>query len=96
MGNRNEQYIYNTEITTTHESSLTKHAECPKYAPLFLQPVPEVPIDKLRAAADKGDHEVILVMTKHIKELREHIAKRKKEEQTHYETYLKSCATELK
>ena len=97
MGNLNRtQHIYNNEYITIHESSTAKTAECPKYTPLPTYYAPEVPLDKLRHAASRGDHEVVLTMTKYIKDLRENIAKRKKEEQLHYENYLKSCTSELK
>ena len=91
IGNRNTQHIYNTEVITVRENTTSKKSDCPKYVPLATYHAPELPLEKLRVAVDKGDHEVVLAMTKYVKELREHIAKRKKEEQHHYEQYLNSC-----
>lgn len=97
MGNiHRTQHIYNNEYVTVHEAVTAKSSECPKYIPLPIYFAPEVPLEKLRHAATKGEHDVILTMTKYIRELRENIAKRKKEEQQHYENYLKSCTLELK
>lgn len=92
----NTKNIYNNEYITVHETLSTKEAQCPKYIPLPVYAALEVPLEKIKSAAAKGDHSVVLVMTKYIRELRENIAKRKKEEQLHYENYLKSCQPELK
>ena len=93
--NRTTQHFYNIEIITVNEP-LSSNNGCPAYAPLPVTVTPEVPLVKLRQAADKGDHEVIVVLTKYIRDLREYIAKEKKEEMLHQQQYLDSCHAEVK
>lgn len=97
MGNTKHitQYIYNTEIVTIKEPTIPTK-ECPPYVPLSVTITPEVPIVKIRQAADKSDHEVVIVLTKYIRDLREYIAKEKKEELIHQQQYLSNCDSTLK
>lgn len=87
------RHIYNNEYITVNETHNTKKPDCPKYIPLPVYFAPEVPLDKIKRAANKSDHEVVLLMTAYIKELREDIARRKKDEQLHYDNYLNNCQT---
>lgn len=97
MGNLSRtQHVYNNQYITIHEPAPIKSTECPKYLPLPTYFAPEVPLDRLRQAASKSDHDVVLAMTRYIKELRENIAQRKKDEQAHYDNYLKNCSDQLK
>lgn len=93
--NRTTQHIYNTEIITVKDTPQITNS-CTVYTPLPVTATPEMPIVKLRQAADKSDHEVVIVLTKYIRDLREYIAKEKKEEILHHQKYLESCQAEVK
>ncbi len=91
------QYINsNNEETINNEQTEVVVHDCPLYVPLPPIVLPDVPVDKIRKAALKNDQEVINLMTKHIRELRERVATRKKEELEHYQNYLIKCNTEVK
>lgn len=88
------QHIYNTKIITIKESAAPD--VCGKYQPLPASATPDLPIDKIRLAADQSDHEVIFLLTKYIRELREYISREKKEELAHHQKYLSDCESTLK
>lgn len=97
MGNHTQtQYIFKTENVTNKEAQAVKVEACEKYTPLPVYLPPEIPLDKLRQATHEGEREVIIELTKYIKEIRESVVKRKKDERIHYENYLKTCPAEAK
>jgi uncharacterized protein YceK len=92
--NQTVQHVYNTEIITIKEKQDVSH--CPVYKPLPTSAIPELPLMKVRHAADNNEREVVVILTKYIRDLREYIAKEKKEELLHHKKYLDSCSTEVK
>lgn len=90
------QSIHSNDYVTITAPTPARTSDCPRYTPLPPFNPPDVPLEKLRSALDKNDHEVIIELTKYIRELRESISKRKKENIQHYENYSKSCAQQLK
>lgn len=97
---RTIQHIYNTEIVNNENITIQESKQhtlaCPIYIPLSSTAAPDIPILKVRQAADKSDHEVVVELTKYIRDLREYIAKQKKDEKLHYQKYLDSCLAEVK
>lgn len=90
------QSIHNNDYVTITNTAPARISDCPKYIPLPPFMPPDVPLEKLRGALDKNDHEVIVELTRYIRELRESISKTKKENTQHYEAYSKSCSQQLK
>ena len=94
-GNRIIRHAHNTEIKASKDA-----AEYDKTCPIYTLPAatvaPEIPVDKIRSAANKSDGEVIAMLTKHIRDLREYISKEKREAIIHHQKYLTICEFELK
>jgi tRNA G37 N-methylase Trm5 len=98
MGNSSSttQNFYNTEYVSNEYITIGEQKECRMYVPLDYTLTPDIPILKIRQAADKSDAEVILELTKYLKELREYIAKEKREQKAHYQNYIDACLSEVK
>lgn len=89
-------YVTNNEFIIL-TSELDDGADtCPIYVPLPAFIAPDVPMDRLRQAAATNEKSVVLELTQYIRELREHISARKKDEQTHYQNYVDTCKDQLK
>lgn len=97
MGNHTQtQYIFKTENVTQKETPVPKRQGCAKYIPLATYLPPDIPMDKLKQAIHEGEKETILELTRYIRDIRESVVKRKKDEKLHYEDYLKTCPDEAK
>lgn len=93
----NTHYTQSNEYNFLSQSKeVSKAPICPMYVPLPIVLPPEIPVEKIRKNKVISDKEMLYILTKHIKDLREHIANRKKQEAMHYESYLLECTSSLK
>ncbi len=103
--NSYSNYVKNETYTVSREEKSTKESKtmateptfkCDTYIPLPVAAMPEVPIDKIKNLQSKSEKEIQSILVSHIKELREYISNKKKQDAEHYQSYLESCAISLK
>lgn len=69
---------------------------CGIYIPPTTTAAPEIPIDVIKGLKNKSDKEIQVILTTHIKELREYVRNKKQEDTEHYQRYLDRCTHTLK
>ena len=94
----NTHYIQNNKYSVVSEyiATVEKTTGCDFYIPLPASPPPDIPVDKIRKSTGDTDKQTLNILTVYIKDLREHMVNRKKEEAVHYEAYLKTCKLAVK
>jgi hypothetical protein len=100
---------FNTSIsTTTNNAQINDYSRvsqsntieyksvCKLYVPLPAAIPPDIPVDKIRKSINGDNIQTLIILAEHIKQLREYIVFRKKQEALHYDAYLKECSIALK
>ena len=90
------QYVSNETNLNVYPVYATGSTGCAPYVRLTSKPLPELPFEEIKQAKLKSTGEAEAIMVKHIRELREYVVGRNKEEDAHYATYLSKCTTALK
>lgn len=90
------QYVNNETNLSVYPVYSSSNSNCGLYLPLQSKPIPELPFEEIKQAKLHSTGQAEAIMVAHIRQLREYVVNRKKEEDAHYAAYLSKCALALK